>query len=267
MRYIRIYLVFLIGAMIVVCTTSASTETVIMPLGDSITRGCCPEVRNCDLGYRLPLYRKLIEANISVKFVGSQEHPDPQKNCEAKGVPIDFDKHHEGYYGKTADFISNNVYEYLENHPTNIVLLHIGTNDINIQKQDVSGIVDEVIQILDKIDDYENDNNTKITVILARICNKVPKSDTYTQYNNLLADKVHKRITKTGDDIHIVDMEVGANLVYKFEAEGGDIIDDNWDVHPNDNGYKKIAEVWFQKIKSMLPGPMPPTGFRIITMK
>jgi hypothetical protein len=80
---------------------------------------------------------------------------------------------------------------------------------------------------------------------------------------------VHERKTKTGDDIHIVDMEKGASLIYKFEAEGGDIIDDNWDVHPSDNGYEKIAEVWFQRIKNLLrPPPIaPPTGLRIITMK
>ena len=183
----------------------------VMPLGDSITRGCCPLESGCDLGYRYPLYQKLaIEEAIYLNFVGSQKHP--QDSCSLYGVPIDFDRDHEGYYGQTADEIYDNLYTYFGNNPPDIVLLHIGTNDIR-DGQPISQIVSEVSGILNRIDTYESAYHRNVTVLLALIINSVPYNSTITQYNNALKVMAQNRIN-SGDDLIIVDMEHDAGIVY-----------------------------------------------------
>ena len=127
----------------------------IMPLGDSITYGGC----SSDLsGYRRELCLSL--AGYAVDFVGSLQTG-----------PSDFDNDHEGHPSWHADEIRDNVYNWLVDNPADIVLLHIGTNDISTW-QNASQIATEIGQILDEIDHYEDDNYVNIIVILARIINR-----------------------------------------------------------------------------------------------
>ena len=55
--------------------------------------------------------------------------------------------------------------------PANIVLLHIGTNDIS-ERQTASEIALEVDGIIDEIDRYEADYEEEVTVLLALIINR-----------------------------------------------------------------------------------------------
>ncbi|WP_447969618.1 GDSL-type esterase/lipase family protein [Nitrospira sp. M1] len=209
-----------------------------MPLGDSLTQGCCQvPSRACDLGYRHPLYLQLTQAGYFVNFVGSQHHP--QDDCALPGNSIDFDSEHEGYYDKTADWIRDRVVEFLQANPAEIVLLHIGTNDLR-SGQDPHEIVTEVSQILDEIDQYSQD----VTVILALIINKVPISSIYKQYNTQLAAMAQTRIAR-GDKLIVADMETGAGIDYHLEGDGGDFFDS---FHPNNNGYAKMADVWYDHL-------------------
>ena len=112
----------------------------IMPLGDSITVG----TPGLD-GYRKALYLDLFNSGFDVNFVGSQN----------SGTGLDNDN--EGHEGWSADEIRDNVYVWLEENPADVVLLHIGTNDIR-SGQDSAGIVAEVGGILDNIDHWESDN-------------------------------------------------------------------------------------------------------------
>ena len=106
---------------------SPTSSTVkIMPLGDSITLGYPG-----DEGYRKNLYLDMINSGFNVDFVGSQKNG------------VGFDNDHEGYVGYQANQIRDNVYGWLVNNPADVVLLHIGTNDVE-SGQDVAGIVSEV---------------------------------------------------------------------------------------------------------------------------
>ena len=95
----------------------------IMPLGDSITVGSHSGVaqREFQVAYCKALWDKLVAAGYYVDFVGSQIAGD--------SVPK-FDPQHETYSGMRADEIAVNVFNWLSNSPADIVLLHIGTNDI-----------------------------------------------------------------------------------------------------------------------------------------
>ena len=122
-------------------------ETInIMPLGNSITRGYSGS--SDETGYRRSLYLLLTGAGYTVDFVGSLDD----------GIPIDFDRDHEGHSGWCDDEVADNIYNWLTANPVAIVLLHIGTNMVDESAADVE-------EILNEIDRYESDNGVIIWVI------------------------------------------------------------------------------------------------------
>ncbi|MDD2219906.1 MAG: hypothetical protein PHS63_07500, partial [Desulfoplanes sp.] len=107
-----------------VCTAHAfyNCPYSIMPLGDSITQGHGETDDDGILlqnSYRKPLYYALSADGFQFDFVGSVQNgifPDPD---------------HEAYGGRTADLLASNIYGWLESNYADIVLLHIGTNDVS----------------------------------------------------------------------------------------------------------------------------------------
>jgi lysophospholipase L1-like esterase len=232
--------VFFLVCPLTISVSPASAVYRIMPLGDSITRGFTGS--SDDTGYRRELYLLLAEADYSVNFIGSQ----------IGGIPNDFDSDHEGHSGFHADGspdgdgedILDNVFDWLIDqqnlgNPADIVLLHIGTNDISVGGEDA----DEVDAILDEIDQY--DQNT--WVVLARIINRVNYSQATTDFNDSVATMVQNRINLQGDRLFLVDMENGAGIIYSDQPDG-DMEDD---IHPNDSGYAKMADVWFSAVQQV----------------
>lgn len=204
-----------------------------MPLGDSITYGVGSL---SSAGYRQPLYQSLLDAGYSVDFVGSQ----------TSDFPEGFDGDHEGHIAWRADQIRANVTAWLNSNPADIVLLHIGTNDIT-EGEGAASTAADIGEILDDIDAWEALNN-EIWVVLARIVNR---NDGYvaetTTLNGLIQDLADTRIA-AGDRIVVVDME--SALSYP-----GDLAD-IW--HPDYGGYVKMAAVWFTALEAVfmqLPDP------------
>ena len=228
----------------------------IMPLGDSITHeayrddaidASTPDVDRS--AYRNDLWSLLQNSGYAVDFVGSLS--------SGENVIPSFDFHHEGWDGLTDAQMASNVYQYLTDNSADIVLLHIGTNGVITD----NGALD-VENTLKEIDRYETDNNTHVKVILARIINcwkdwdYVAAGETYdactdttineiTTFNNNVMSMANARIAN-GDDIVIVDMENGASFAYDVT----DMIDD---LHPNDAGYAKMANVWYEALESNIP--------------
>jgi lysophospholipase L1-like esterase len=225
--------------------TSVVGATRIMPLGDSITKGLGSGPDHN--GYRRPLYFKLVENGFEVDFVGSQGHGSP-----------DFDLEHEGYPGRKAQWIAERVGGFLKANPCHVVLLHIGTNDLRFASVgDIPGIVKNVEDILEKIDEY----STNIKVILARIINTQKyvchTSSLTSTFNEQLQAMAETRIATKGDKIVIVDMECGARIDY-FNG-----MNDTY--HPNNNGYEKIADAWYNSLVQVLTTtPARPKNFKIL---
>jgi hypothetical protein len=84
---------------------------------------------------------------------------------------------------------------------------------------------------------------------LARIINRNVYSQITTDFNDNVQAMAEARIA-IGDKIAIVDMEDGAGIDYRLETNGGDMADN---LHPNDSGYAKMAVVWFDALKDILP--------------
>ncbi len=197
----------------------------IMPLGDSITRGTSSTGTN---GYRRPLFLSLQNKGHWIDFVGSLQN----------GV-LDFDRDHEGHGGWTADGTSNSiakyVYSFLTSNPADIVLLHIGTNDVKDGHEDP----EEVALILDEI----RRRSTNIQVVLALIINRGVYSPETTLYNQQVRDMALDRIAK-GHNLYLVDMESALNYPDDMAVDY---------IHPNDSGYAKMAGVWFEALDGILP--------------
>ena len=196
----------------------------IMPLGDSITQGI--HINSKNIGYRRDLYNLLKSNGYQIDLVGSMHD----------GSVSDFDKDHEGHGGYRADQIRDSVYYWLSLNPPDIILLHVGTNDIS-QKETAYNVSLEIDQILDQIDLFELDNDYRIKVIVAKIINHFDYQENVITLNNYISSNVEDRF-KDGDYIFLADIYSSLNDKRYFL--------DN--VHPNESGYKVMAETWASKI-------------------
>jgi lysophospholipase L1-like esterase len=222
----RVIVLLITGALFLSGTIPARGATRIMPLGDSITRGWYGS--ETKLGYRKPLYDLLISSNYDFNFVGSQmlgSFPDP---------------YHEGHDGWTAGNIYACLTSWLNSYQPDVVMLHIGTNDVTNGSQNPNTIA----AILNLIDSYEQANSRHVTVILALIVNRridspEAKRAATTQFNIDVNAMATNRIAG-GDDIIIVNME--SVLDYNIGADMAD------ELHPNDTGYAKMSQVWYSAL-------------------
>jgi len=231
-----------IVAVLVSFSIPASGITRIMPLGDSITRGVYGSPVN-KWGYRKPLYDNLINGGYEFDFVGVHadgSFPDP--NHEGRdGWRAD-----EILYGRSSDPCAGKLEYWLIADQPDVILLHIGTNDITQGYPDAN----EVNSILNVIDAYEVGNNRHVTVVLALIINRridgsATKRTWTTQFNSDVNVIAANRIAN-GDDIIVVNMESALNY-----NVGVDMYDE---VHPNDNGYIKMAGVWYGALADYFSG-------------
>jgi len=227
----------------------------IMPLGDSITYdGAYSDHQGASRpasqrhGYRNHLWYRLVDAGFSVDFVGSR--------VAGTAIVPPFDPENEGYPGETSDFIGNHVYRFLTQNPADIILLHIGTN--NRLRIDSSGNhVAGIHKIFNEIDRYERNYHRHVKVIVALIIGRRNNdfADFTNTYNRNLRNSTNGRIAQ-GDDLLLVDMQHGAGLNYSSDFQDP--------AHPTDNGYKKIANVWFNALSPLLNSVIqPPNGVQM----
>ena len=263
-RNLKIICEIFLSVFLLAFPLAAQPAIKIMPVGDSITYG----YRSSETtAYRRVLYQELTGAGWPIDFVGSLQDGDVS----------DFDRDHEGHPGFTTDIVRDNIYSWLEQQdgadnrlPVNVVILHIGTNDINNYLL-APEVRTNVAQILDRIDLYEQDYGADIPVIVARIINRSDvlsnsaRSLTTKQFNQLLGELVGER-RAAGDQVSVVDLENGAGINYHTDTTQPYTAGDMYDVlHPNDNGDRKIALKLFAAVDNKLSASPNPTvsGFSV----
>ena len=200
----------------------------ILPLGDSITAG--GETFRC---YREPLARRLAEANLRVRFVGSQHTP---------GEPEEM--RHEGYGGKTVEFLAENIERLYRANSADIVLLHAGHNHF-VEEHPVPGI----LKATEAIIRAARDINPHVIILLAQVipAGKLPKYSYLAQLNEELA-RLAFRMNVPGQPVILVDQ--ASNFDFRT-----DTISDL--VHPNAAGADKMAGKWFDALQPVLSGAPP----------
>jgi lysophospholipase L1-like esterase len=215
------------------CPTTGAC--IIMPLGDSITDG----VGSSGGGYRVPLFSTTVTNGETITFVGRNV------NGPTTVAGRTFPRNHEGYSGYTIDpgggrsGISPLVDGAISMFHPHIVLLMIGTNDVNISL-DLTNAPTRLGALLDRI----TTDAPNALLVVARITpTKTAATNTRVQtYNNAIPGLVQARAA-AGKHIVTVDMYAAftANANYQTALM-------NDDLHPNDAGYMVMAQTWYAAI-------------------
>ncbi len=224
----------------------------ILPLGNSLTKGmyctngqifgCISPPDHEMVGYRYALYNALIAAGYNIDFVGN----------EIAGYSVFPDYNHAGYPGFWSGDLAtklNDDNNYLMNSTApDIVLLEIGTNDVYGATTSIEG----VRSVLNEIDEYEISSGKPVLVFLSRIIRFTQgtlNEDLIETFNSNLYNLYSSR-RSAGDLIEWLD--IGANLV-NLKEPAGDMMDE---LHPNQAGYNKIAQQWFNAINTINTAPV-----------
>ena len=223
------------------CPTTAGTACAVLPLGDSITEGCCTSPEG---GYRIEIFHQALTAGKNITFVGSLTNGPA--TVDNKTFPM----HHEGHGGYTisgggnggiAGSITDNA---ISTYHPNIVLLMIGTNDLN-DNIDVTNAPSRLGKLIDEI---ITDAPSALVVVSTIIPISAPGSDQRTQtYNAAISGLVNARAS-AGKHVVMVDSYAGfsknANYQTALKADG---------LHPNTAGYVIIGDTFYGAIGPLLP--------------
>ena len=185
----------------------------IMPLGDSITFGTPDRSYG---GYRHTLGTLLTSDGYIIDFVGSQQ----------SGNNVIPDPDNEGHPGWTIAQIKNGIDAngWLGTYQPDIILLHIGTNDIHrgdaaSAPGNLSALLDDILVRL-----------PRAHVIVAQIIPfRLGPDKGHQSYNAAIPGIVASK----GPRVSMVDMQ---SILSR-----GDYADD---LHPNAGGYDKMARAW-----------------------
>ncbi|KAL4860487.1 SGNH hydrolase-type esterase domain-containing protein [Aspergillus spectabilis] len=189
----------------------------ILPLGASITEG----YKSSDgTGYRKALRAQLRHAGWSVNMVGSV----------ASGAMSD--KSHEGHPAYRIEQVMQEATRSVGYKP-NVVLINAGTNDAT-QGYFVGTAGERMDALLDHLYSSIPDTTIILSTLLPNTARPALVADINVQYR-----RIYTRRSDAGDKIVLADM---ANAL-----EVSDLIDDT---HPNDEGYRKMATVWWAAIQA-----------------
>ena len=197
-----------------------------MPLGDSITAG---DNSYHFGGYRVGLWKLGQAAGWRFRFVGSKQNG-----------PADLpDKHHEGHSGWRIDQISAKAISWLQASTPDIILLHIGTNDLR------QGYSPEIaLKRLNILIDQITSTDPAAILLVAQITPQVDPiiNARIVKYNAAIPSLVSLK-ARQGKHIAYVDMYDTVPL--------RDVSDR---IHPNNAGYILMAQVWYKALIPIIEG-------------
>ncbi len=203
----------------------------IMPIGDSITAGVeyfdtedYPAVPY-RVGYRLALHHRLTQAEQRIDFIGQSG----QSAGQSAGLT---DPDNNGYPGVDIAFINSKIPDVLNGGPSDVMLLHIGTNNT---PADASTVID----IVNKVENWSQ-NNHSVKVLVSTL---IPKRDSTLQtqvnlFNTSLRQQIAQNISK---NVYVVEQAIALGVE--------DLSNEAVGIHPNPAGYLKMADTWYEALK------------------
>lgn len=196
----------------------------LLGLGDSITEG-----GKTFHSYLFPLWERLFTAGYPIDFIGPR-----RSKCRIGQI------NHCGFSGKNAEFLETQIDSIYRLYPADVILLHSGHNHFNTEKP-VDGIIQAQKSIISKILAINPD--AKILVAKVIESGKLPKYDYIPELNGQI-EKMVKKLNLS--NVVLVDQSKD------FNWEKHSISDM---VHPNPEGAKFMADVWFKALAKVLPIP------------
>jgi lysophospholipase L1-like esterase len=228
----RIRMPGLLPALILIAVSlpvSAGDALRVMALGDSITEGT-----QVNPSYRPFLWKMLKSSGGEVDLVGSRRTASP-----TGGLADGFDPDHEGHWGWHVDQVLPRIEVWATRARPDIVLMHLGTNDIG-----TGGDVGETVEETRRVILALRKANPGVTVLLARI---IPVAH----------PGAASRIANFNDGLAALALSLhtaSAPVVIVDHSEGFNPRRDTYDgVHPNARGAEKMARQWHDALLTFLP--------------
>jgi len=203
---------------------SSADPVKIMPLGASMTYGTGSSTGN---GYRAELRQELTDSGVNVDYVGSLKSGNTS------------DPENEGHGGYRIDQVAANVDRWLATYQPDVVLLAAGTND-TLQDYDLDNAPARLGSLIDKI----LAARPGVTLIVGTLQPSGNASDNaqVDEFNEAAKNVIAQKIAAGADGLHLADLNA-ALTVEDLTKDG---------IHPDDGGYSKIAQVWFEELAPLL---------------
>ena len=204
-----------------------ASPCVILPLGDSITHGFSS---TDDAGYRSALFKLIVAANQNVTFIGSLTNGPTTVSGKT------FPRNHEGHDGFTVTQITGLVPPAKSFSTTpHIVLLHAGTNDMTMNA-DPTTVANQLSTLITNLVNAAPD----ALIVVAKIVPLGYSNTNYTSYIGKIPGVVQAHSSN-----HVVMVDMSTLPTSDIRGNGN--------VHPTDQGYADMANLWYGAIKSYLP--------------
>ncbi|MEO7342211.1 MAG: Ig-like domain-containing protein, partial [Luteolibacter sp.] len=201
----------------------------ILPLGDSITQGCCSGT-STEGGYRTRLYAILTSSGFNIDFVGSQ------RDSNNPDLP---DIDHEGHGGDRINDIRNGIGVWLkESEEPDVILLHIGTNDFSANGT--------LVETQNRLRDLLAELST------ARPHAKIIVSSLILRTDDNATEELQAAYNQTLPGIVSEQVALGRQVSFVDMHDALDPDDLNEGVHPKIAGYNKMADAWLPAITSVI---------------
>jgi lysophospholipase L1-like esterase len=231
--------------MVVLVQGGAFAEALkILPLGDSITDGS--HKKKYPGAYRVHLWKLFQDAGWDVDFVGTKSNGPDELG----------DKDHEGWIGMWSDgktlnakeSIALNLVHKLDSLAPDVVLLLLGTNDVfHGDSADADSVASNLRSMVRTI-------TKTLPGVKVLVGNLVPNERT----KDMRAKTIEVNATIPGLVESLKKQGLAVTFVDFFSALKATDLDDQ--VHPNPQGYAKMAVRWFAALEKVVPHT--PTGVR-----
>ena len=194
----------------------------ILPIGDSITVGI-----NYEGAWRVEIFHRALMAGQKITYTGHDMNGPQMVDM------MSFPRRFEAQSGITIDGISAKIdtdKAFSTPTPADIVLMHIGTNDMNGTP---AGAPDRLAKLIDKI-------TTALPNALLVVAKIIPLNGSVKAYNDAIPGLVQTRVAQ-GKHVLLVDLNTD------FPPGAMDT------VHPYKAGYDWMGDKFYEVIKDLLP--------------
>ena len=218
-----------------------SAQTRILPVGNSITWGKenNQHPQGDHEGYRKILRESLVNDGFNIQFVGDSG------SVENRGYYADKSK--IGWYIH-ADSTKGDMTNVLNTYTPDLVILHIGTNDVGsgrpIGDYATAGtIMNQLYTLVTKITNHAGVDNLLLCKIIPKLITPGEAAQT-ASYNNAIEILLTELTPAQRAKVELVDMYTpfyaNQTTYYNLDVDP---------VHPNMTGYNRMAEILFQYIR------------------
>lgn len=221
-------------ALLLVCDSPVQAQTPppvrVMPLGDSITQGCCSGTTT-EGGYRNKLYYLLTAKGFNLDFVGS---------LLDFNNPVLPDRDHEGRPGSRINDLRQNIASWLKySEDPDVILLNIGTNDF-YNGSSVAAALDSIRNLIVDLSSLRPHAKIIVSSLLPRT-DTVERMQLHERFNEALPAMISEQAA-LGRQVSFADIHAAVSPEY-LTADG---------VHPTLAGYDKMADGWLPAIQQVI---------------